>query len=135
MKFSELLQNLFIGILSILFVPICWFLIIPLMPLLYGYLVSNFLENQFMKLWEIWVEGWAGHVVQGEFGNAQLVGCRQAMTFKEAIEKFINDLPDQSHLPRYERTGWDRDEFDLERLTYWSCKLFDNESEARKSFG
>jgi hypothetical protein len=30
---------------------------------------------------------------------------------------------------------WDDGNFNPEALTYWGCKLFDNEADARKGFG
>lgn len=45
-------------------------------------------------------------------------------TFREAVETLVAETKDH-----------DKSYFNLEHLTYWGCRLFDNEIEARKSFG
>ncbi len=69
------------------------------------------------KTFNIWAEGYA---VTGQSSGAQkLASSVKAPTFAEACRKhFRND--------KY---------FDAERLTYWGCKLFDNEAAARVTYG
>lgn len=69
-----------------------------------------------MKKYEIWSEGYA---CTGDWSPAFLMGVEDAETFKEAcICRFKGDK-----------------NFDSVRLTYWGCRLFDNETEARKTYG
>jgi hypothetical protein len=68
------------------------------------------------RIYEIWAEGFAA---TGERGEAQLLGRCYGNSFREAcINQFIGNKL-----------------FDSSRLTYWGCKLFDNENAARRSFG
>lgn len=69
-----------------------------------------------MQQWDIWVEGYQA---TGDRGVAQRVATVSAPSFKEACDKYFEKDP----------------LYTKERLTYWGCKLFDNESDARKSFG
>lgn len=70
-----------------------------------------------MKLFEIWCEG------HQATGKADLIGYMMAYDFKQACEIYAKLVPSfKKH-------------FDPESMTYWGCKLFDNEKDARKSFG
>ena len=69
-----------------------------------------------MTTFEIWSEGYA--VMEGR-GTAHHHGNIEANSFKEACDIFFNN----------------NKLYNPERLTYWGCKLFDNETDARKSFG
>ena len=65
---------------------------------------------------KIWSEGYAA---TGECGKAVFHGLVYAESFRNACtEKFWNDR-----------------NFNSETLTYWGCRLFDNETDARKVFG
>ena len=68
------------------------------------------------KVFEIWSEGYA---ITGGRGKALFHGKIKATSFKEACDILFDD--DKFYNP--------------ENLTYWGCKLFDNETDARKSFG
>jgi hypothetical protein len=73
------------------------------------------------KVYEVWSEGYAA---TGESAGARFHGKFKGMTFKDAVESYINTLsPDAQK------------SFNGERLTYWGCRFFDNEQDARKSFG
>lgn len=73
-----------------------------------------------MKRWEIWSEGYSA---SGDAGTAVHHGSVKAATFKEACEQLADR---DREFMRY---------YDAERLTYWGCRLFDNEGEARATFG
>ncbi len=73
-----------------------------------------------MKIWQIWSEGYA---VTGQAGKAHLHGETEAETFNDAC------------LTLAKRDGKFAKYFDPQRMTFWGCRLFDNEAEARKSFG
>lgn len=66
--------------------------------------------------YEIWSEG---YVCTGERSGAIFHTIVEAHSFKEACDKYFQD--DLSYNPK--------------RLTFWGCKLFDNETDARKRFG
>ena len=69
-----------------------------------------------MKQYSVWMEG---YVSTGMYAPASFVGSIEANSFREACQKIFKD--DCSYNP--------------ERNTYWGCNLYDNESDARKSFG
>jgi hypothetical protein len=72
------------------------------------------------KQYEIWAEGYADN---GGYSGATLLGTMQGKNFKDACKKLANkDLAFGLY-------------FDADTMTYWGCRLFDNEFEARKSFG
>lgn len=87
-----------------------------------------------MKEWEIWIEGYAA---TGESAKASCIGISMGNSFMEACENF-----------RYPQDikRWDGDiivhkgeslKLDLNRThpSIWACRLFDNEFDAKKSFG
>jgi hypothetical protein len=69
---------------------------------------------------EIWNEGYA---CTGNSGIAQFLGLEEGKNFSEACKKALI------------RNGWDMSYYDEECNQYWGCRFFDNEFEARKSFG
>lgn len=69
--------------------------------------------------YEVWMEGY--RCMEGS-SKAKYLGKYDTNTFKEAC-----DLSMKEH-------GYE-DWYDEEKLTMWGCKLFDNESDARKNFG
>lgn len=75
------------------------------------------MERELEKEWEVWAEGYAA---TRERGGAVLLGVATAKTFKEACAKIKLSEPQC---------------LDLEHLTYWACKLYDNKHEAQKAFG
>lgn len=66
--------------------------------------------------YEVWREGFR---ITGCWSNASLVGECEANSFAEACEKLLG------------RSST----FNRERLSDWGCKLYDNEKDARQSFG
>lgn len=71
-----------------------------------------------MLNFQIWIEGWR---TTGNDGQAQLYAEKEADSFSQACERvFENDTSGN---------------FNQESLTYWGCRLFDNEQDARKRFG
>lgn len=71
------------------------------------------------KKFQIWAEGFAA---TGQSGKAFLFGESEGADFQEACDRFF---------ARREYKGF----YNPGRLTHWGCKLFDNEQDARKSFG
>lgn len=63
---------------------------------------------------EIWSEG---YVVTGNSAGAHFHGTAEGATFREACDVLLGGDP-------YYRSG-----------TYYGCRLFDNEADARREFG
>ncbi len=72
--------------------------------------------------YQVWSEGFRS---TGQSGSAHNHGTFDGDTFKDAVESFRTSLADQ----------YSRDCVNLESLTFWGCRFFDNEGDARKSFG
>lgn len=69
------------------------------------------------KLYDIWAEGYRA---TGQHGEAmRMAKDVEARSFKEACIRALGD---------------DR-LFDPVKLSYWGCRLYDNETDARKLFG
>lgn len=74
-------------------------------------------------LYEIWTEGFR---VSGETeGKAYKIGEERADSFEEACDLFVK------HNPRYQDCYKKVNGIP----SYWACRWFDNEADARKSFG
>lgn len=76
---------------------------------------------------QIWIEGYAA---TGEHGTAHFCGIYKADTFDQAMEQYSADIAriypnDGEPLKKNEKGYW---------LT-WGCRYYDNEADARKSFG
>ena len=74
-----------------------------------------------MTVFEIYVEG---HQATGSSSTAQLITTQEAPSFREACIR--------AH-QRGAFKGYG--EFNPEKLTLWGCRLFDNRTDAQKSFG
>lgn len=72
--------------------------------------------------WAIWSEGAAFN--EGIY-PASFHGMQRAESFNEACKAFFENHRDKQT----------RDYFNAERMTWWGCRLFDNETEARKFVG
>lgn len=73
------------------------------------------------KIWDVWTEGYAATC---EHGTATYHGQWQGRTFKEAVGAYmLSQSPEMQKL------------IDLDRMTFWECRFFNNEVDARKSFG
>lgn len=87
-----------------------------------------------MKEFEIWVEGYAA---TGERGTANMIGKGIGNTFDEAVEDYMSKNPNHG-IERNERKSYFDDLGYQNRRSdwnIWACSLFDNEADARKSFG
>lgn len=76
-----------------------------------------------MNSYTIWAEGYRA---TGQHGTATLLGSASGETFRDAVKELAKRA-----LPE------DRALFNTDHIqpTYWGCRLFDNEEDARKSFG
>ena len=72
-----------------------------------------------MKEWEVWCEGYQA---TGHKAPARLMATVIAATFREACAIAAREYAD-SNL------------YDPVQNTYWACRLFDNEEDAREMFG
>ena len=66
----------------------------------------------------IWMEGYAA---TGESAGASFVGESTGEDFKDACQNWYKNNPD----PYYSK----------ENNSYWGCRLFDNQTDAMKTFG
>lgn len=73
-----------------------------------------------MKKFQIWSEGFE---TNGNSAQACFHGEGKGETFREACENFADMHPE---FAKY---------FNPHHMAYWGCALFDNEEDARKSFG
>ena len=73
------------------------------------------------KVYDIWIEG---YVSQGYSNNAQFIARCSAENFRQACINFSKTKIAEGY-----------GNFDEENLRFWGCRLFDNEIDARKSFG
>lgn len=73
-----------------------------------------------MVFFDIWCEGFA---VTGESGQATLLGCEKGIDLKDACKNLASK---DEEFARY---------FNEDNMTYWGCRIYDNELDARKSFG
>jgi hypothetical protein len=80
-----------------------------------------------MKSFEVWVEGYRA---TGESSTAQKLGTFKAISFDQAVDQWL-DTKSSDEVQRYYQHHPDREQ----KHTWWGCDLFDNETEARKSFG
>jgi hypothetical protein len=72
-----------------------------------------------LKRFEIWSEGYS---ISGNCDTANLLGVEYAENWDGAIKKLMDKHPNRIELTAH---GY----------TVWGCRLFDNEKDARKSFG
>lgn len=86
-----------------------------------------------MTEYEIWMEG---YVIQGNDSNATFIGKAKGETFKDACMNF--EYPDNIFFNEtvIVKKG-DKLKLDAhyDEPTIWGCRLFDNEKDARASFG
>jgi hypothetical protein len=84
-----------------------------------------------------------GYAATGEHGTAHKIGEYDADDFDDAVEQHIASLDEGQILlgygpRRYTRGNFSSDEaYNNRRADWniWACALFDNEADARKSFG
>ena len=74
-----------------------------------------------MTKFDVWLEGYAA---TGEHGTAQ---CLQR-------EVMVDTFPEACRLALGNK-GWDMSYYSAGPNTYWGCRFYPTEAEARKSFG
>lgn len=78
------------------------------------------IEQDVLKSYSIWSEGFQ---TTGEHGRAVLHSIVLASSFQKACD----------HLAKKHREF--AKYYDPNKLTYWGCRLYDNEEDAKKNFG
>ena len=71
----------------------------------------------------VWMEGYSA---TGESSSAQLLGIFKCKTFDEAVEQYNKSFFGRRSPATKDSKG---------RWSIWACTLYDNEIDARKSFG
>lgn len=74
------------------------------------------------KEFEVWTEGYA---TTGQSSDAMFHGKFKGKTFKDAVIAWKNTLTDKYSIQCV----------DVDRMNFWGCRFYDNEKDARKSFG
>lgn len=82
----------------------------------------NKLKGQLLTF-NLWMEGYKAN---GNSSEAHYLGTFEAASFEEACDKWADTL-DVDSKRDYHRNN--------NSAVYWGCRIFDNESDARKSFG
>ena len=87
-----------------------------------------------MKTFEIWMEGYSA---TGESGTAQKIGEGTGESFDDAVIDYMSKNSNNG-IAKNGRGRYSSDErYEKRRSNWniWACSLFDNEVDARKSFG
>ncbi len=71
------------------------------------------------KTFEIWVEGFS---ITGNSATASLLAKEEGKNWTDAVSRYMEKNPGRITI-------------DKRGFTDWGCRLFDNEADARKSFG
>jgi len=77
-----------------------------------------------MKRIKIWEEG---YMATGESARASRIGVYEAESFDDAVKAHIKANPELKVNQLYDYNG--------KYHSIWACRLFDNETDARKAFG
>lgn len=86
-----------------------------------------------MKEYEIWIEG---YVATGESSRASFIGKAMGETFEEACRNF-REPEDQFiwGIQVKKKGGALKLDSHYPYPSSWACRLYDNETDARRSFG
>jgi hypothetical protein len=74
------------------------------------------------RLWNVWTEGYR---VTGNRQSAVFHGRYSGVTFQDALMRFRDSLEDKKTQKLV----------NIRNGTFWGCRFFDNEADARESFG
>lgn len=90
-----------------------------------------------MKEYEIWIEG---YVISGGSSKASFIGKCEGKDFENACNNFV--YPEDiigyvgfEQKPEVFIEKGSKLRLDKDGLSIWGCRLFDNQTDARKSFG
>lgn len=76
-----------------------------------------------MARFSIWMEGYFGHVAQGDYELAKCIGEYDGETFEAACDAWAATLPSDQRRDYRPQSG---------RPAYWGRRLFDNEDDAKQ---
>ena len=79
-------------------------------------------NNNSIKDIFLWIEGFSA---TGQRQDATMIGIYQAKNLNDAVKQYMENNKN--------KVEWDC--FGKNRHAIWGCEIFDNEIEARKSFG
>ena len=82
-------------------------------------------EIQITTTWQVWSEGYLCSGMEGIPQRAIFHGDFIGDTFKDAVIACRDSFDDENS----------RNCVDIENLSFWVCRFFDNEADARKAFG
>lgn len=85
--------------------------------------IKDFVDRKEIGMYPLWIEGYE---VTGNSATASYLGVFEGKTFNEACDNWEKTIEQ----PEYYKSGNER-----QKPNYWACKIFENELEARKSFG
>jgi hypothetical protein len=83
---------------------------------------------------EIWMEGFTA---TDQYSKANMIGKGFGNSFDEAVKDYMSKNPEHG-IRENNRDRYMSEEYYQKRRSNWNiwgCNLFDNESDARKSFG
>jgi hypothetical protein len=74
--------------------------------------------------WDLWMEGYQA---TGNFATARFLGSYDAFSYAEAVQQYLDEKhpTDQKQLASW-HDGY---------CAIWGCRIYDNETDARKYFG
>ena len=79
--------------------------------------------------YDIWIEGYLTTGMEGIPAKARCLATgAEGDSFWDAVSKWYNSIPDVKH--KYGELSFKGNDIAL-----WGCRLFDNEEDARRSFG
>lgn len=84
--------------------------------------IAKHLESGRNK-YSLWMEGFQA---TGQSSTAQYLGDFEGNSFNDACDNWANTIDE----PKYYKSGNDEC-----RPSYWACRIFDNENDARNCFG
>ncbi len=98
---------------------------------------KNTEQNKPVKLYEfdVWEEGFAA---TGQRGEARFLGKLKGRNFQDACMRYFLKRELEFREEADKSGDWidtERWDYNPYRNTYWGCNLYDNEIDARKSFG
>lgn len=87
-----------------------------------------------VREFEIWMEGYAA---TGEQGIAQMIGKGFGSTFDDAVKDYMSKNIEHGIEENGGNSYISEDAYKKRRSNWniWACSLFDNDADARKSFG
>ena len=73
----------------------------------------------------LWIEGYLCSGMDGQPEKARFVGTFIAENLKDAVIQYKDSLKNEK----------EKSYVNIDKMTFWGCRFYDNEQDARKSFG